>query len=450
MKKIVALWAFSLALIVEGSCVLAQNPAVTSIHIADPSAHVWPGSDKLWVYVSHDQPGTNTHATMADYHVLSTTDMVNWTDYGSVLHVKNVSWAASHAWAIDAALLDSTYYLVYCMQEKGNGVFRTGLATSKYPQGPFTDIGYIKGVEWGQDPALFVDDDKQAYLYWGCGGSCFAAKLSKDFKSIIPETKVNLTPQLTDVFEGPWVHKYKGKYYLSYPALPGKKWPEHMYYAVADKPLGPYVCKGEYIGRFDGMAGTNHGSIVKYKNKWYAFHHGMKMSGNKSECRNMLVDCLSYNSDGTIKPIIPSAIGVAECGAPQGPTVTTILLEAENGTAAGGSIQGAKINNLRKGYSGSGYVDSFDHPNDCVTVMASVAKNSKYRLKVGYAAKTDQKHEILLNYIMLQNLAFPKSDGFTEADFGIVSLREGDNFLKFIRKSSGIEIDYIKLVQVIE
>ena len=93
----------------------AQNPVFTNNFTADPAPHVWPNSDRLWVYTSHDQPGSNNHFGMQDYHVYSTTDLVNWIDYGRILHVKDVAWAESHAWAIDAVFYRNTYYLVYCM-----------------------------------------------------------------------------------------------------------------------------------------------------------------------------------------------------------------------------------------------------------------------------------------------------------------------------------------------
>jgi hypothetical protein len=318
----------------------AQNPFITHIYAADPSAHVWPGdTNTLWLYTSHDTPGTNHHATMFDYHVFSTTDLVNWTDHGRVLSVDDVDWAVDYAWAIDAVYRHGKYYLIFCMHETETGMFRTGIAVSDVPQGPFTNIGYIKGVEWGQDPAVFVDDDNLAYLYWGSGGSCMAAELNDDLLSIKPETKVDLSKQLFEVFEGPWVHKYHGKYYLSYPALPKGNWPEEMYYATAEKPLGPFTFKGNYIPKFEGQAGTNHGSIVEYKGKWIAFHHSAIVSGGKSEVRSLMADWLEYNPDGTIKPIIPSKEGISNGVKPK----STILLEAENGKAAGGKLAGTAV-----------------------------------------------------------------------------------------------------------
>ena len=203
---------------------------------------------------------------MSDYHVFSTKDMVNWVDYGRVLSIDDVKWGVSYAWAPDAVYRNGKYYLIFCMYEKNTGKYRTGLAVSDVPQGPFTDIGYIKGVELGQDPCVFTDTDNIPYLYWGAGGHCYAAQLTDDLISILPKTKIELSSQLTDIFEGPWVHKYANKYYLSYPGLENNKWPEKMYYAISDKPLGPYKTMGKYINIFEGCSGTNHGSICKFKN----------------------------------------------------------------------------------------------------------------------------------------------------------------------------------------
>jgi len=248
-----------------------MNPIIPTVFSADPAAHVWPDDERLWIYASHDEPGTNTHDTMVSYHVFSSSNLTDWTDYGVVLHLKDVAWAISQMWAIDAVLWKGTYYLVYCAIEKTTGVFRTGLATSPRPQGPFKDIGFIQGVHRGQDPALFIDDDDTPYLYWGYGGQCFGCQLTDDLLVAVPETTVELTDQLTWVFEGPWVHKTNGKYYLSYPGLRDETWPEEMFYAIADRPLGPFTFAGEYIPKFEGQAGTNHGSITEYKGKWYAF-----------------------------------------------------------------------------------------------------------------------------------------------------------------------------------
>jgi hypothetical protein len=107
---------------------------------------------------------------MVSYHVFSTKDCVNWTDHGRVFDLADAKWAASHMWAIDATYRHGKYYLVYCAVAAADGIFRTGIAVSDRPEGPFTDLGPVKGVDWGQDPALYVDDNDVPWLFWGSGG----------------------------------------------------------------------------------------------------------------------------------------------------------------------------------------------------------------------------------------------------------------------------------------
>jgi hypothetical protein len=436
----------SSAFLLATTSLFAQLPLMDHIYAADPSARIWPNDpNTLWLYTSHDIPGTNHHATMHGYHVFSTTDLVNWIDHGRVLSIDDVDWAISHAWAIDAVYRHGKYYLVTCMIEAKTGMFRTGLATSDVPQGPFTDIGFIQGVEWGQDPALFIDDDNTPYLYWGSGGRCHAVQLSDDLLSAVPGTKVELTKQLHEVFEGPWVHKYKGKYYLSYPALAGNKWPQQIYYAVADKPLGPYTYKGNIIPYFDGQAGTNHGSIIEFKNKWIAFHHAAIVSGGMSEVRNLMADFLHYNPDGTINPIKPdnqSITGGKKAN-------VKMLLEAENGKAAGGKMMHTIVESVTPGYSGKGYVTGFDGKHDNVSVLAQVSKDMKARLFIRLSAEGDFNADVLVGAKMLagwDGLPLKKTNGWEIIDLGLVDLKEGNNMIRINCKNDvKLKVDYFML-----
>lgn len=127
----------------------------------------------------------------------------------------------------------------------------------------------------------------------------------------MPGSKLELTSQLKWCYEGPWIHHYQGKYYLTYPGLFERQWPEHMYYATADQPMGPYTFRGEYIPLSKHSAGTNHGSVIQYKDRWISFHHSAELSGGNGVSRNLMADLLEYNADGAIKPIVPTAEGVA-------------------------------------------------------------------------------------------------------------------------------------------
>lgn len=419
-----------------------MNPLIPTVLAADPSAHVWDDKGTMWLYTSHDQPGTTTHDTMQSYHVFSSTDMVNWIDYGCVLSLENVPWAISHMWAIDACHRHGKYYLVFCAIEAATGMFRTGLAVSDLPQGPFRDIGYIKGVEWGQDPALFVDDDDTPYLFWGAGGSCRACQLTDDLLEAVPGTEVDLTQQLTWVFEGPFVHKYQGKYYLTYPGLYENKWPEHMYYAIADKPLGPYTFAGEYIPVFEGQAGTNHGSVIEFKDKWYTLHHSCWITG-MSEARCLMCDEVHYNPDGTIQPIYPNRDGVCSTETGEHTGKVTILLDAAGAPAMRGELRGTTAETATPGFTGEGYVTGFTKPYFGVVVMAQscIQRTCRLRVRLNNPGNTVYM-KALFNDVSLypagmladtydKRFDIPHTEGWEIIDLGLVQLNIGENRLRF-------------------
>jgi hypothetical protein len=439
---------FALAACFSAPVARAGNPLLPHVYAADPSAHVWPGDDRLWLYTSHDEPGTNAHSTMASYHVFSTRDLVNWTDHGRVFHLSDAKWAVSHMWAIDATYRHGKYYLIYCAAQKGDGIFRTGVAVSDRPEGPFSDLGPIQGVNWGQDPALFVDDDNTPYLHWGCGGGAHAAQLTDDLLSIVPGTHVDLSSQLTNYFEGSWVNKIKGRYYLTYPGLVEKKWPEKMFWAVADKPLGPYTYGGQYMDSFKNFAGTNHGSIFEYRGQWIAFYHSSWLSGGNSTARNLMADYLDFDEAGRLKPVIPTTEGVATAGTKPGPSRVRLLLEAETAPAQGGAHEGVSVAAQQPGFSGRGYVTGFDEAYDRVTFLAQVAKDGEWIIKARYAAPATATYTLFVGPIE-KKCNFPASETFTEIDLGTFKLRAGDNRLQISRfprrDGTGLALDALIL-----
>jgi len=211
---------------------------------------------------------------------------------------------------------------------------------------------------------------------------------------------------------------------------------------MADHPLGPYTFKGNYIPKFEGQAGTNHGSIVKYQDKWIAFHHSAIVSGGKSEVRSLMADWLLYNTDGTIKPIFPSKDGISLGIKP----TSTILLEAENGKAAGGKLAGTQVETSTKDFSGKGYVTGFDIRQDYVQVLAQVGYDMKARLKVRLSADADFAADIMVWPNMLDGWSgtkLKKTNSWEDIDLGEVQLHQGDNLIKFTSHNNvNLKIDY--------
>ena len=302
-------------LLIVGSSCHAQNPFITHIYTADPSARVF--NDTLYVFPSHDED-TATWFNMKDWHVFSTTNMQNWTDHGVIFSLDDISWADEMAWAPDCIERNGKYYFYYPVEQS-----KIGVAVSDKPYGYFKDpldspLIHINstGVVCHRDfidPAVFIDDDGQAYLYMG-QLVVNAIRLNIDMISF--DGKVHLLEGTDDFFEAIWIHKYNGKYYLSYAGKSGE-----IKYCISDNPLGPFEYKGIILQRMN--SGTNHHSIVEYKGQWYMFYHSSDLYfknnpeveekfgwGHKGSPhpfrRSICFDKLYYNEDGTIKELIPT------------------------------------------------------------------------------------------------------------------------------------------------
>ncbi|NBU22836.1 MAG: hypothetical protein EBS38_02840 [Actinobacteria bacterium] len=357
------------------------NPAIDHIFAADPSAHVF--EDRLYVYVSYDQPDTNTHDSMVSYHCLSTEDLVNWVDHGEILHLDAVDWAISHMWAIDANYWQGKYYLTFCAIDRDTSFFQTGIAVSERPEGPFRNLGKVQNVEWGQDPGFFVDNETP-YLVWGGRGEILIAELAEDLMSVKPETIKNLSADL-DGYEGPFLHKYQDRFYLTFPALDNEKWPQRMCYAVADHPLGPYKNMGVYIDVYEGNSGTIHGSCVEFKGQWYALYHSAWVSGRPTS-RSLMIDKLEYRDDGSIVPIVPS-----KSGAVAGKTSIEIHLDA-----ASGFLWETKTRVDSSDFSGHGYVCGFVAQERGFSVKADFGVVGTWKVYLRYRSSADTFHGRML------------------------------------------------------
>lgn len=283
---------------------MAENPFVRSIYTADPSAHVW-ADGRLYVYPSHDIDPPRGCDLMDQYHVFSTDDMIHWTDHGEILRASQVPWGRPEGgfmWAPDCAYKNGTYYFYFphpSATDWGSS-WKIGVATSTSPASNFVVQGYIQGLEPLIDPCVFVDDDGQAYFYYGGGNVCKGGKLKANMMEI--DGAMQTMQGLTDFHEATWVHKRNGVYYLSYADnhdVNGQH--NRLQYATSNSPLGPWTSKGVYIDPTDSY--TNHGSIVEYKGQWYAFYHNSSISHN-DWTRSICVDKLFYNADGTIQKVI--------------------------------------------------------------------------------------------------------------------------------------------------
>ena len=145
----------------------ADNPIVQTHYTADPAPMVYDG--RLYLYTSHDEDVTvNNFYTMNDWRLYSTTDMVNWTDHGSPAGLKTFSWSTDSAWAPQGVARNGKFYL-YVPINNNTGA-KIGVGVSNSPAGPFMDpLGKALAASGSGniDPTVFIDDDGQAYMYWG-------------------------------------------------------------------------------------------------------------------------------------------------------------------------------------------------------------------------------------------------------------------------------------------
>jgi hypothetical protein len=296
------------ALLLWGGALHAANPLFPDL-AADGSAREFDG--KVYLYCTHDLPKGGSWVTY-DFHVYSSSDLVNWRDHGVAFQRSDVKWESGRSlWAPDCIKRNGKYYLYYAVPcDKTDKI---GVAVSAKPEGPFVDpIGkpLVSGTELkggrAIDPNVFIDDDGQAYLFFG-NGKFNVVKLKAD---MITRDGEIIPLDIHDPGEGPWVHKRNGVYYMSYPAgaFKGPSKNQVMVYSTATHPLGPWTYRGPII--MDNGGGNIHGSIARFGSKWYIFYHRPAKGPGFTWQRQVCADYLEYNPDGSIREVIPTSAGV--------------------------------------------------------------------------------------------------------------------------------------------
>ncbi len=324
-----------------------NNPLFTQRFGADPGVLVW--NDRMYVYttndiIEYDTQGNvkeNTYGLINKINCISSADLVNWTDHGAipVAGPQGIAKWASHSWAPCAAhkVIDGQdkFFLYFC--NGGNGV---SVLTADDPAGPWTDpLGHglitrsvpnCANVTWLFDPAVFVDEDGTGYLYFGGGvpegktadpGTIRCVQLGEDMISIVGVPQVINAPY---VFEDSGINRIGDTYYYSYCS----NWQTDgndlgltsgaIQYMTSSSPMGPFTYQGELFpnqGRFFGLYGNNHHSIVTFRGEHYLLYHNrpvekaMKITGNY---RSPQINKLTVNEDGSIKTVIGTMKGVEQ------------------------------------------------------------------------------------------------------------------------------------------
>ena len=330
-----------------------HNPIMTQRFGADPYAMVYDG--RVYVYMTHDvierdldgKISQNTYSTINSINCLSSDDMVNWTDHGWIQAgwsidngIGGITEWARNSWApaVTYKKIDGKDRFFLYFANSGNGI---GVLTADHPVGPYTDpLGEAlvtratpncADVVWLFDPAVLVDDDGKAYLYFGGGVPEDQAEMPNTGRVVeLGDDMISLagTPVVVEApwfFEAAFVNKIGGTYYYSYctnwaPRPVDKDVPEKavIAYMTSDNPMGPWEYQGTFFrnpGVFFGSYGNNHHSFVKFNGQWFFFYHTQLLQdlmGISGGYRSTHVEEMSITADGAIQRVSGSFAGVKQ------------------------------------------------------------------------------------------------------------------------------------------
>jgi len=288
----------------------ADNPVVQTKYTADPAPMVY--KETVYLYTSHDEDTSTAlgNFNMYNWMLYTSTDMANWTDHGIIAGTKapnkTFSWAQDNgAWAPQVIERNGKFYL-YAPIVSTSGARSIAVAVADSPFGPFKDAlnkGLVStGTSDDIDPTVFIDNDGQAYLYWG-NPNCYYVKLNADMISYSgTPTKI---AKLQTYQEGPWFYRRDDNYYLAFAST---CCPEGIGYAMSTSPTGPWTYKSSIMDP-NSQANGNHPGIIEFKGSSYVFGFNWRLQEKRTgarnkEMRSVSVDKFTYNADGTI-PKLP-------------------------------------------------------------------------------------------------------------------------------------------------
>ncbi len=299
------------------------NPLFSDQFTADPAALV--DGCTFYITCGHDEASAGQNAfVMREWFLLSSTDMIHWTKKVAMT-LGTFQWANANAWAGQMVhARNGRYYWYVPVQEAATGAMAIGVAVADSPGGPWTDalgkplvndafemsdMGFAtpSDTPFTIDPTVFVDDDGQAYLHYGGFWRMVEARLNSDMVSVNGRMQES-TPQ--GYFEAPYLIKRDGTYYEIYAA--GSN-PATIDYATSSSPMGPWVYGGRVLDALPRASGdtdwpTNHAGVAESAGQWYLVYHVSNgPNGGGTYRREVAVDKLTFNANGTIQKVVPSS-----------------------------------------------------------------------------------------------------------------------------------------------
>lgn len=289
----------------------AGNP-FAELTYADPDTEFYNG--EYWVYPTPSLP----YDEQVYFDAFSSKDLIHWTKHKNILVASDFKWARRAVWAPAPIKRNGKYYLYFAandiQESEVNPLGGIGVGVADKPEGPYKDalgkplVGDYHNGAQPIDQDVFIDDDGQAYMYYGGHSFANVVKLNEDmislgkfddgtvYKSITPENYV----------EAPQMIKRNGKYYFMW-SEGGWGGPDYaVSYAIADKPDGPFTSRGKILSQDSAVAtgSGSHGLInIPGTEIWYIVYHRHPLGATDANDRVLAYDRMYFNEDGTIAPV---------------------------------------------------------------------------------------------------------------------------------------------------
>ena len=366
--------AFVAAGLIAGSPSWAANPIVVGQGLTSPKVRIYNG--RAYLYGSHDASPKSKGFLLNDWQVWASDDLVNWK-CESVLKPEQTYWGKPYdqCWANVAGFRDGKYYWYF-----SRGSAEVGVVVGDSPIGPWKDplrkplVTKDMIPRSPRDPALLQEDDGTSYLAFGVW-DYYIAKLNPDMISFAEKPRIILLDQKMGPYgpgkldDKPNLHKYNGKYYLSW----------GCYYAMSDSVYGPYTYKGCIIekDRTDpafqkGLTFDRQGSFFEFHGQWYFACNDQSWPGSNQFFRNAVISYVHYRANGEIEPIDLDEIGVGQYEAKQPRIEAENYFDANGVTTQASPDGGFEVCGIRDG-SWLRFPNVMDLPADATIALRAVS-----------------------------------------------------------------------------
>ncbi|KZV87930.1 putative glycosyl hydrolase [Exidia glandulosa HHB12029] len=286
------------------------NPIIDGWY-ADPDTEFYDG--QYWIYPT----SSYAYDEQTYLDAFSSTDLIHWTKHANILTTQSVTWAKRAVWAPAPVSRGGKYFLYFGANDiqTDDELGGIGVAVADKPEGPYSDaigqplIGAYHNGAQPIDQDVFIDDDGQAYIYYGGHGHCNVAKVNEDMVSLGTfddgDTFKEITPE--NYVEGAQMFKRGGKYYFMW-SEGGWTGPDYaVSYAIADSPLGPFQRLAKILQQDSAVArGSGHNGVINVPGTdiWYIVYHRRPLSETDGNHRQVCYDRMYFNDDGTIQDIV--------------------------------------------------------------------------------------------------------------------------------------------------